>query len=43
MNNNKLRRSIIGFFMIFLFTSGCGQKGPLLLPDAKPAANLMTY
>ncbi len=30
-------KKLIVFFTIGLFLSGCGQKGPLYLPDSKPS------
>jgi predicted small lipoprotein YifL len=43
MSDKIFRYSLISFSLILLLLSGCGQKGPLLLPDEKPAINLIAY
>ncbi|MFM1593260.1 MAG: LPS translocon maturation chaperone LptM [Woeseiaceae bacterium] len=40
MNKKYLKHNFIGFLIILFLIEGCGQKGPLILPDEKPSAKL---
>jgi len=40
MNKKYLKYNFMGFFIILFLIEGCGQKGPLILPDERPSENL---